>query len=73
MKTNHIVKSRDIIWSNTSYGEWIKSKDSLKKIEDDLSASEVEADGSKVQKEPELPAKRNEARNNKKALKQILN
>jgi hypothetical protein len=43
----------------------------LKKTEDDLSDSEVEGEGGNEQKDPELPAKRNETVNNKKALKQI--
>jgi hypothetical protein len=29
LKASHIVKSRDIIWLNKSYGVWIKSKDNI--------------------------------------------
>ena len=32
-KTNHIVKSRDVVWLNKSYGDWIKSKDSPSEFE----------------------------------------
>jgi hypothetical protein len=35
LKTNHAIKSRDVIWSNKTYGEWIKSKDHPKMTEDD--------------------------------------
>jgi hypothetical protein len=41
LKTNLIMKSRDVIWSNKSYLEWIKSKDNLKKTKDDLSEMAV--------------------------------
>jgi hypothetical protein len=41
LKTNHVIKSRDIIWSNKTYGEWMKSKDNPKMTEDDLSDTEL--------------------------------
>jgi hypothetical protein len=68
---NHVIKSRDVVWSIKTYGEWIKSKDNLKLTDDDLSDTEVDADNHKGLKEPESPAKRNETANNTKALKQI--
>jgi hypothetical protein len=58
------MKSRDVTWPNISFGEWIKSKDNLKKTEGDLSDSKIEGDGSKEQKEPESPAKRKDTANN---------
>jgi hypothetical protein len=69
LKTNHIMKSRDVVRSNKTYGEWMKSKDNSKMTDDDLSDTEVDADNHKEQKEPESPAKRNETDNNKQALK----
>jgi hypothetical protein len=44
LKTNHVIKSRDVIWLNKTYGEWMKSKDHPKMTEDDLSDTEVELD-----------------------------
>ncbi len=67
LMTNHTMKSSDVIWLNKCYGEWIKLKDSFKKTEDKLSDSEVEEDGSKEQKVPELPEKKNETLQSKKA------
>jgi hypothetical protein len=55
---DHTMKSRYVIWLNECYGEWIKLKDNFKKTEDNLSDSEVEEDGSKEQKVPELPGKK---------------
>jgi hypothetical protein len=46
-KTNHIVKSRDVIWLNRSCGDWIKSQDNHEKVEDDLSNSEFEKDATR--------------------------
>jgi hypothetical protein len=42
LKTNHVIKSRDVIWSNKTHGKWMKSKDHPKMTEDDLSDAEVE-------------------------------
>jgi hypothetical protein len=72
LKTNHNIKSRDVIWSNKTYGEWMKSKDHPKMTEDDLSDTEVELNNHPEPKELELLDKTIETAQNKKALKQIL-
>jgi hypothetical protein len=71
MKTNHVIKSRDVIWLNKTYGEWMKSKDHPKMTEDDLSDTEVDLDKHAEPKESESSDKRLETAQNKKALKQI--
>jgi hypothetical protein len=58
-----------MIWLNISYGEWVKSKDSLKKVVDDLSDSEFEKDTVKEQKE--LPTEKDKTANNEKVVKEI--
>jgi hypothetical protein len=51
LKTNHVIKSRAVIWSNKTYGEWMKSKDRPKTTEDDLSDTEVKLDNHRKPKE----------------------
>jgi hypothetical protein len=71
LKINHVIKSSGVIWSNKTYGEWMKSKDHPKMTEGDLSDTEVELDNYPEPKELELSDKRIETAQNKKALKQI--
>jgi hypothetical protein len=71
LKTNHVIKSRDVIWSNKTYGEWMKLKDHPKMTGDDLSDTEVEIDNHPEPKELELSDKNIKIAQNKKALKQI--
>jgi hypothetical protein len=71
LKTNHVIKSRDVIWSNITYGEWMKSKDHPKMTEDDLSDTEVELNNHPEPKESESSDKSIKAAQNMKALKQI--
>jgi hypothetical protein len=71
LNTNHVIKSRDVIWSNTTYREWMKSKDHPKMTDDDLSDTEVVLDNHPEPKELESSDKRIETAQNKKALKQI--
>ena len=41
LQTKQIIKSRDLIWLNLNYGNWIKSKNNMKNSDDeDLSDSE---------------------------------
>jgi hypothetical protein len=67
------MKSRDVIWLNKTYGEWMKSKDRPKMTDDDLSDTAVELDNHPEPKELESSDKTIETAQNKKALKQILN
>jgi hypothetical protein len=71
LKTNHVIKSRDAIWSNNTYGEWMKSKDHPKMTEDGLSDTEFEFDSHPEPKELESSDKTLETAQNKKSLKQI--
>jgi hypothetical protein len=71
LKTNHVIKSRDVIWSNKTYGEWIKSKDHPKMTDDDLSDTEIDLDNHPEPKELESSDKKIETAQHKKALKQI--
>jgi hypothetical protein len=47
------MKSRDVIWSNKTYGEWMKSKDHPQMTDDDLSDTEVELNNHPEPKESE--------------------
>ena len=68
-ETNQIINSRDIIWLNKTYGQWMKSKDSLEKVEDDSSDSELDIVATKEQME--APAKMDDTAKNAKVLKEI--
>jgi len=68
-ETNQIINSRDIIWLNKTYGQWMKSKDSLEKVEDDSSDSELDIVATK--EKMEAPAKMDETAKNAKVLKEI--
>jgi hypothetical protein len=61
LKTNHVIKSRDVIWLNKTYGEWMKSKDNPKITDDDLSDTEVNIDNHPEPKESESSDKRIES------------
>jgi hypothetical protein len=54
---------------NKSFVEWIKSKYSPEKVEDDLSDSEPAKDAANKQKEP--PIEKDKEVNNKKVLREI--
>jgi hypothetical protein len=71
LRANNVIKSRDVIWSNKTYGEGMKSKDNTKMSDDDLSDTEVDLDNHTEPKEPESSDKRIETAHNEKALKQI--
>jgi Reverse transcriptase (RNA-dependent DNA polymerase) len=71
LKTNHVIKSRDVIWSNKTYGVWMKSKDYPKMTDDDLSDTEVELNNHPEPKESDSSDKSIERAQNKKALKQM--
>jgi hypothetical protein len=65
LKTNHVIKSRDVIRSSKTYGEWMNSKDCPKMTGDDLSETEVELDNHPELKELELSDRRIETAQNK--------
>jgi hypothetical protein len=71
LKTNHVIKSRDVIWSSKTYGEWMKSKDRPEMTEDNLSDTEVEINNHPEPKELESSDQTVATAHNKKALKQI--
>jgi Reverse transcriptase (RNA-dependent DNA polymerase) len=73
LKTNHVIKSRDIIWSNKTYQEWIKLKDNPIMTDDDLSDTEVELNNHPEPQESDSSDKSIVTAQDKKALKQILN
>jgi hypothetical protein len=47
------MKSRDVIWLNKIYGQWMKSKDNPKMTDDDLSDTEVDLNNHTEPKESE--------------------
>jgi hypothetical protein len=58
LKTIHVIKSRNVIWSNNTYGEWMKSNDHPKMTEDDIFDTEVELNNHPEPKELELSDKK---------------
>jgi Reverse transcriptase (RNA-dependent DNA polymerase) len=70
LKTNHVIKSRDVTWSSKTYGEWMKSKDCPEMSEDDRSDTEVELNNHPEAKELESSDQTVATPHNKKALKQ---
>ena len=69
--TKQVIKSRDLIWLNLSYGNWNKSKSNLKIDDDDLSDSEAPCDDAKNLAVPEEPTPEGtEALKYKKVLKE---
>jgi hypothetical protein len=68
-KTYQVINSRDIIWLDKTQRQWMKSKNSLEKVEDDLFDSELEKDATKEQMK--LPTKIDETAKSTKVLKEI--
>jgi hypothetical protein len=40
--SKHVIKSSDVICLNKTYGEWIKSKENLSKVDDDIPDTDLE-------------------------------
>jgi hypothetical protein len=73
IKTKQIIKSRDLVWLNLSYGDWKIKNNSRQPLDDDdtLDAEELVEDASDLGQAEDATLNEAEIRKQNKALKQI--
>jgi hypothetical protein len=74
IKTKQIIRSRDLVWLNLSYGNWNKSKSNSIQPQDNEDTSDTEVmteDASDLAETEDATLKKAHIRKQNKALKQI--